>query len=207
MVLGARRAGLKWLGPFPSGASLACNLVQAAGGIFFHLVEDRCCLELWIRQRYMICRARASMGRFATRWDAPSWSTTPLRDQRGARRSSERTCGRDREPARVGQRPRGDGSARSSSDAVWPSRVSTRRMNHPHLRERGTARRVRGRVLREFDLPGLALGSWNSKRPLTPRVRHFLESTISKCRRKIRATTPVRNRVSEHGGVLCSGPR
>jgi CoA:oxalate CoA-transferase len=30
-------------------------------------------------------------------------------------------------------------------------------MNHPHLRERGTVRRVRDRLLGEFDLPGFAL--------------------------------------------------
>ncbi len=37
---------------------------------------------------------------------------------------------------------------------------------HPHLRERGTVRKVRDRVLGEFDLPGFALRFSEFPRPL-----------------------------------------
>jgi len=39
-------------------------------------------------------------------------------------------------------------------------------MNHPHLRARGTVRKVRDRILGELDLPGFALRFSDFKVPL-----------------------------------------
>ena len=39
-------------------------------------------------------------------------------------------------------------------------------VKHPHLRQRGTVRKVRDRVLGEFDLPGFALRFSDVPRPL-----------------------------------------
>jgi crotonobetainyl-CoA:carnitine CoA-transferase CaiB-like acyl-CoA transferase len=79
-------------------------------------------------------------------------------------------------------------------------------MNHPHLRERGTVRRVRDRVLGEFDLPGFALRFSEFKTPLTLDAPFLGEHNEQVLMRHL-GYTPARIRELELGGVLCSGPR
>jgi crotonobetainyl-CoA:carnitine CoA-transferase CaiB-like acyl-CoA transferase len=79
-------------------------------------------------------------------------------------------------------------------------------MNHPHLRERGTVRRVRDRVFGEFDLPGFALRFSEFKNPLTLDAPFLGEHNEQVLTRHL-GYTPARIRELEHGGVLCSGPR
>lgn len=79
-------------------------------------------------------------------------------------------------------------------------------MNHPHLRERGTVRRVRDRVLGEFDLPGFSLRFSEFKTPLTLDAPFLGEHNEQVLTRHL-GYTPARIRELERGGVRCSGPR
>ena len=79
-------------------------------------------------------------------------------------------------------------------------------MSHPHLRERGTVRQVRDRVLGEFDLPRFALRFSEFKSPFALDAP-FLGEHNGQVPTRHLGYTPVRIRELEHGGVLRSGPR
>ncbi|HJU28648.1 MAG TPA: CoA transferase [Candidatus Binataceae bacterium] len=79
-------------------------------------------------------------------------------------------------------------------------------MNHPHLRERGTVRKVRDRVLGEFDLPGFALRFSEFKNALTLDAP-FLGEHNERVLTSYLGYTGARVAELERGGVLCSGPR
>jgi crotonobetainyl-CoA:carnitine CoA-transferase CaiB-like acyl-CoA transferase len=79
-------------------------------------------------------------------------------------------------------------------------------INHPHLRERGTVRRVRDRVLGEFDLSGFALRFSEFRNPLTLDAPFLGEHNEQVLTRHL-GYTPVRIRELERGGVLCNGAR
>jgi CoA:oxalate CoA-transferase len=79
-------------------------------------------------------------------------------------------------------------------------------MNHPHLRERGTVRKVRDRVLGEFDLPGFALRFSDFKKPLALDAPFLGEHNELVLTRDL-GYRPSQVRELEHSGVLHSGSR
>jgi crotonobetainyl-CoA:carnitine CoA-transferase CaiB-like acyl-CoA transferase len=79
-------------------------------------------------------------------------------------------------------------------------------MNHPHLRERGTVRKVRDRVLGEFDLPGFALRFSDFKKPLTLDAPFLGEHNELVLTRDL-GYRPSQVRELERNGVLHSGSR
>jgi crotonobetainyl-CoA:carnitine CoA-transferase CaiB-like acyl-CoA transferase len=79
-------------------------------------------------------------------------------------------------------------------------------MDHPHLRERGTVRKVHDRVLGEFDLPGFALRFSEFKNPLTLDAP-FLGEHNQQVLTRYLGCTAERIRNFESSGVLCSGSR
>jgi CoA:oxalate CoA-transferase len=79
-------------------------------------------------------------------------------------------------------------------------------MNHPHLRERGTVRKVRDRVLSEFDLPGFALRFSDFEKPLTLDAPFLGEHNERVLTRDL-GYSPSQVRELERNGVLHSGSR
>jgi crotonobetainyl-CoA:carnitine CoA-transferase CaiB-like acyl-CoA transferase len=79
-------------------------------------------------------------------------------------------------------------------------------MNHPHLRERGTVRKVRDRILGEFDLPGFALRFSEFKKPLVLDAPFLGEHNEQVLMRHLNYSA-YRIRNLEGGGVLYSGSR
>lgn len=84
---------------------------------------------------------------------------------------------------------------------VAPVLTVAEAVRHPHLRERGTVRKVRDRMLGEFDLPGFALRFSEFPRPLeleAPFLGEHNESVLS----EYLGCTPERLREFEKKGVL-----
>ncbi len=79
-------------------------------------------------------------------------------------------------------------------------------MNHPHLRERGTVRKVRDRVLGEFDLPGFALRFSDFKSPLTLDAPFLGEHNQQVLTQYLGYTAANVENLERHG-VLHSGSR
>jgi crotonobetainyl-CoA:carnitine CoA-transferase CaiB-like acyl-CoA transferase len=78
-------------------------------------------------------------------------------------------------------------------------------MQHPHLRERGTIRKVRDRVLGEFEVPGFALRFSAFKTPLELEAP-FLGEHNQQILTGNLSYTPERVQELERRGVLRSGP-
>ncbi|MGH8012995.1 MAG: CaiB/BaiF CoA transferase family protein, partial [Candidatus Binataceae bacterium] len=79
-------------------------------------------------------------------------------------------------------------------------------MNHPHLRERGTVRKVRDRVLGEFDLPGFALRFSEFETPLTLDAPFLGEHNRAVLMRYLGFTADAIEGM-ERRGILHSGSR
>ncbi|MGH7986145.1 MAG: CaiB/BaiF CoA transferase family protein [Candidatus Binataceae bacterium] len=79
-------------------------------------------------------------------------------------------------------------------------------MNHPHLRERGTVRKVHDRVLGELDLPGFALRFSEFKTPLTLDAPFLGEHNRAVLMRYLGYTADAIEGL-ERRGILHSGSR
>jgi CoA:oxalate CoA-transferase len=78
-------------------------------------------------------------------------------------------------------------------------------MAHPHLRERGTVRRINDRFLGEFDVPGFPLRF--SEFPQVDREAPTLGQHNAEILRDYLGYPPERVRELEAGGVLHHGDR
>jgi CoA:oxalate CoA-transferase len=89
---------------------------------------------------------------------------------------------------------------------VAPVLTVAEAVKHPHLRERGTVRKVRDRMLGEFDLPGFALRFSEFPRPLELQAP-FLGEHNQQVLSEYLGCTPDRMRELEKEGVLRNAPR